>query len=161
MPQKWVLPSHLVNKRSQYTACITLSCHYCPNCNRSKFTPVKDVYAVTIVHPGVMWHSLRCEWKAAVLDLLTHSLILVTGSSTWHLGANIQGLSFEGRRTRAASIVAEVKGLGAQTLGAQTNRRTLHQISLPGVIPEGRCIFGPHFFVELVQFSHIGGFKVM
>ncbi len=46
---------------------------------------------------------------------------------------HIQRLCLGNRRTSAASIAAEVEGVGGQ---AQTIRRTLHQIGL-AVVPEG------------------------
>ncbi|CAI9553135.1 unnamed protein product, partial [Staurois parvus] len=42
---------------------------------------------------------------------------------------HIQRLSLENRRMSAASITAEVEGVGAQPVSAQTIRRTLHQIA--------------------------------
>ncbi len=40
----------------------------------------------------------------------------------------------------AASIAAEVKGVGGQPVSAQTIRRTLHQIGLHGCHPSVSCL---------------------
>ncbi len=48
---------------------------------------------------------------------------------------NIQRLCFGNRRMSAASIAAEVEGVGAQPVSAQIIRRTLHQIGLHGCRP--------------------------
>ncbi len=48
---------------------------------------------------------------------------------------HIQMLCFGNRRMSAASIVAEVEGVGGQPISAQTIRRTLHQIGLHGCRP--------------------------
>ncbi len=40
-----------------------------------------------------------------------------------------------GKETSAASIAAEVEGVGGQPISAQTIRRTLHQIGLHGCHP--------------------------
>ena len=47
----------------------------------------------------------------------------------------IQRLALENRRRSAASIAAEVKGVGGQSVSAQTIRNTLHQIGLYGCRP--------------------------
>ncbi len=48
---------------------------------------------------------------------------------------HIQRLCFGNRRMSAASIAAEVEGVGGQPVSAQTIRRTLHQIGLHGCRP--------------------------
>ncbi len=48
---------------------------------------------------------------------------------------HIQRLCLGRRRMRAASIAAEVKGVGGQPVSAQTIHRTLHQIGLHGCRP--------------------------
>ncbi len=48
---------------------------------------------------------------------------------------HIQRLCLGNRRMSAASIAAEVEGLGGQPVSAQTIRRTLHQIGLHGCRP--------------------------
>ncbi|CAI9582652.1 unnamed protein product, partial [Staurois parvus] len=48
---------------------------------------------------------------------------------------HIQRLSLGNRRMSAASISAEVEGVGGQPVRAQTIRRTLHQIGLLGCRP--------------------------
>ena len=48
---------------------------------------------------------------------------------------HIQRLSLDDRRRSAASIAAEVKGVGGQPVSAQTTRRTLHEIGLNGCHP--------------------------
>lgn len=48
---------------------------------------------------------------------------------------HIQRLSLGNRRMSAASIAAEVEGVGGQPVSAQTIRRTLHQIGLHGCRP--------------------------
>ncbi len=48
---------------------------------------------------------------------------------------HIQRLCFGNRRMSAASIAAEVEGVGGQPVIAQTIRRTLHQIGLHGCHP--------------------------
>ncbi len=52
-----------------------------------------------------------------------------------HAQRHIQRLCLGNRRMSAASIVAEAEGVGAQPVSAQTIRRTLHQIGLPGCRP--------------------------
>uniref|UniRef100_A0AAY5K784 Transposase Tc1-like domain-containing protein n=1 Tax=Esox lucius TaxID=8010 RepID=A0AAY5K784_ESOLU len=52
-----------------------------------------------------------------------------------HAQRHIQKLSLGNRRMRAASIAAEVEGVGGQPVTAQTIRRTLHQIGLHGCPP--------------------------
>ncbi len=47
----------------------------------------------------------------------------------------IHRLCLGNRRMSAASIAAEVEGMGSQPLSAQTIRNTLHQISLHGCCP--------------------------
>ncbi len=47
-----------------------------------------------------------------------------------HAQRHIQRLCLGYRRMSAASIAAEVKGVGGQPVSAQTIRRTLHQICL-------------------------------
>ena len=54
-----------------------------------------------------------------------------------HAQRQIQRLSLENRCMSAASIVAEVEGVGGQPVSDQTIRRKLHQIDLMAVIPEG------------------------
>ncbi len=46
-----------------------------------------------------------------------------------------QRLRLGNRRMSAASIAAEVEGVGGQPVSAQTIRRTLHQIGLHGCRP--------------------------
>jgi len=48
---------------------------------------------------------------------------------------HIQRLCLGNRRMSAASIAAEVEGVGGQPVSAQTIHRTLHQIGLPGCRP--------------------------
>ncbi len=48
---------------------------------------------------------------------------------------HIQRLCLGNRRMNAASIAAEVEGVGGQPVSAQTIRRTLHQIGLHGCRP--------------------------
>ncbi len=48
---------------------------------------------------------------------------------------HIQRLCLGNRRMSAASIAAEVEGVGGQPVSAQTIRRTLHQIGLHGCHP--------------------------
>ena len=48
---------------------------------------------------------------------------------------HIQRLSLGNKRMRAASIAAEIEGVGGQPVSAQTIRRTLHQIGLHGCRP--------------------------
>ncbi len=48
---------------------------------------------------------------------------------------HIQRLCLGNRRMSAASIAAEVEGVGCQPVSAQTIRRTLHQIGLHGCRP--------------------------
>ncbi len=48
---------------------------------------------------------------------------------------HIQRLCLGNRRMSAASIAAEVEGVGGQPVSAQTIRRTLHQIGLHGCCP--------------------------
>ena len=48
---------------------------------------------------------------------------------------HIQRLCLGNRRMSAASIAAEVEGVGGQPVSAQTIRRTLHQIVLHGCRP--------------------------
>ena len=48
---------------------------------------------------------------------------------------HIQRLSLGNRHMSAASIAAEVEGVGGQPVSAQTIRRTLHQIGLHGCHP--------------------------
>ncbi len=48
---------------------------------------------------------------------------------------HIQRLCLENRRMSAASIAAEVEGVGGQPVSAQTVCRTLHQIGLHGCRP--------------------------
>ncbi|CAH2219434.1 extracellular calcium-sensing receptor-like [Pelobates cultripes] len=48
---------------------------------------------------------------------------------------HIQRLTLGNRRMSAASIAAEVEGVGAQPVSAQTIRRILHQIGLHGCRP--------------------------
>ncbi len=48
---------------------------------------------------------------------------------------HIQRLCLGNRRMSAASIAAEVEGVGGQPVSAQTIRRTLHQIGLHGCRP--------------------------
>ncbi len=50
---------------------------------------------------------------------------------------HIQRLCLGNRRMSAASIAAEVEGVGGQPVSAQTIRRTLYQIGLHAVVPEG------------------------
>ncbi|CAH2295692.1 extracellular calcium-sensing receptor-like [Pelobates cultripes] len=50
---------------------------------------------------------------------------------------HIQRLSFRNRHMSAASIAAEVEGVGRQPVSAHTICRTLHQIGLHGVVPDG------------------------
>ncbi len=50
---------------------------------------------------------------------------------------HIQRLCLGNRRMSAASIAAEVEGVGGQPVSAQTIRRTLHQIGLHGV----KCVW--------------------
>ncbi len=52
-----------------------------------------------------------------------------------HAQRHIQRLCLGNRRMSAASIVAEVEGVGGQPVSAQTIRRTLHQIGLHGCHP--------------------------
>ncbi len=52
-----------------------------------------------------------------------------------HAQHHIQRLCLGNRRMSAASIAAEVKGVGGQPVSAQTIRRTLHQIGLHGCHP--------------------------
>ncbi len=47
---------------------------------------------------------------------------------------NIQRLCLGNRRMSAASIAAEVEGVGGQSVSTQTIRRTLHQIGLHGIL---------------------------
>ncbi len=47
----------------------------------------------------------------------------------------IQRLCLGNRRMSAASVAAEVEGVGGQPVSAQTRRRTLHQIGLHGCHP--------------------------
>ena len=49
-----------------------------------------------------------------------------------HAQRHIQRLSLGNRHMSAASIAAEVEGVGGQPVSAQTIRRTLHQICLHG-----------------------------
>uniref|UniRef100_A0AAZ3QU63 Transposase Tc1-like domain-containing protein n=1 Tax=Oncorhynchus tshawytscha TaxID=74940 RepID=A0AAZ3QU63_ONCTS len=53
---------------------------------------------------------------------------------------HIQWLSLGSRRMSAASIAAEVEGVGGQPVSAQTIRRTLHQIGLHGCRPRRKPI---------------------
>ncbi len=48
---------------------------------------------------------------------------------------HIQRLCLANKRMSAASIAAEVEGVGGQPVSAQTIRRTLHQIGLHGCRP--------------------------
>ncbi len=48
---------------------------------------------------------------------------------------HIQRLCLENRHMSAASIAAEVEGVGGQSVSAQTIRHTLHQIGLHGCRP--------------------------
>ena len=48
---------------------------------------------------------------------------------------HIQRLSLENRRMSAASIAAEVEGMGGQPVSAQTIRHTMHQMGLHGCRP--------------------------
>ncbi len=48
---------------------------------------------------------------------------------------HIQRLCLGNRRMSAASITADVEGVGVQPVSAQTIRRTLHQIGLHGCHP--------------------------
>ena len=57
-----------------------------------------------------------------------------------HAQHRIQRLSFENRCISAASIVAEVEGVGGQPVSAQTICPTLHQIGLHGCCPR-RSLF--------------------
>ncbi len=50
---------------------------------------------------------------------------------------HIQRLCLGNRRMSAASIAAEVEGVGGQPVSAQTIRRTLHQMVCMAVVPEG------------------------
>ncbi len=50
---------------------------------------------------------------------------------------HIQKLCLGNRRMSAASIAAEVEGVGGQPVSAQTIRRTLYQIGLHAIVPEG------------------------
>ncbi len=52
-----------------------------------------------------------------------------------HAQYHIQRLCLENRRMSAASIAAEVEGVGGQPVSAQTICRTLHQIGLHGCRP--------------------------
>ncbi len=52
-----------------------------------------------------------------------------------HAQRHIQRLCLGNRCMSAASIAAEVEGVGGQPVSAQTIRRTLHQISLHGCRP--------------------------
>ncbi len=52
-----------------------------------------------------------------------------------HAQHHIQRLCLRNRHTSAASIAAEVEGVGGQPVSAQTIRRTLHQIGLHGCHP--------------------------
>ncbi len=52
-----------------------------------------------------------------------------------HAQRHIQRLCLGNRRMNAASIAAEVEGVGGQPVSAQTIRRTLHQIGLHGCRP--------------------------
>ncbi len=53
---------------------------------------------------------------------------------------HIQRLCFGNRRMSAASIAAEVEGVGRQPVSAQTIRYTLHQIGLHGCHPRGKLL---------------------
>ncbi len=50
---------------------------------------------------------------------------------------HIQRLCLGNRRMSAATIAAEVEGVGGQPVSAQTIRHTLHQLVFMAVIPEG------------------------
>ncbi len=52
-----------------------------------------------------------------------------------HAQRHIQSLCLGNRRMSAASIAAEVEGVGGQPVSAQTISRTLHQIGLHGCCP--------------------------
>ncbi len=52
-----------------------------------------------------------------------------------HAQRHIQRLCLVNRCMTAASIAAEVEGVGGQPVSAQTIRRTLHQIGLHGCFP--------------------------
>ncbi len=54
-----------------------------------------------------------------------------------HAQHHIQRLCLGNRHMSAASISTEVEGVGDQPVSAQTIRRTLHQIGLHAVVPEG------------------------
>ncbi len=54
---------------------------------------------------------------------------------------HIQRLWLGNRRMSAASIAAQVDGVGGQPASAQTIRRRLHQIGLPGYCPRRRRFF--------------------
>ncbi len=161
----------------------------------SKLGPISNFLSLVSCDSLVL-QDLRCE-----VCYHSHSLILVTGSSTWHLMAknslriwkkwfvallkdgvgykkiaktlklscstvaktiqrfnrtgstqnrprhgrpkklsararrHIQRLCLGNRRMSAASIAAEVEGVGGQHVSAQTIRRTLHQIGLHGCHP--------------------------
>ncbi len=49
--------------------------------------------------------------------------------------SHIQKLCLGNRRISAASIAAEIEGVGSQPVSAQTIHRTLHQIGLHGCCP--------------------------
>ncbi len=53
------------------------------------------------------------------------------------LSARAQRYIQRNRRMSAASIAAEVEGVGGQPVSAQTVRHTLHQIVCMAVVPEG------------------------
>ncbi len=115
----------------------------------SKLGPISH-FLSPVSYDSLVLQGLSCEWGAGVLNLVLSLslLILVTGSSTWHrprhgrpkkLSAraqrHIQRLCLGNRRMSAASIAAEVEGVGGQPVSAQTIRRTLHQIGLHGCRP--------------------------
>ncbi len=76
-----------------------------------------------------------------------------------HVQRHIQRLCLGNRRMSAASIAAEVEGLGggqpvsAQTVSAQTIHRTLHQISLHGCHPRRKPLLKMMHKIARKQFA--------
>ncbi len=66
---------------------------------------------------------------------------------------HIQRLCLRNRRMSAASIAADVEGVGGQPVSAQTIRRTLHQIGLHGCCPRRKPLLKMMYKKARKQFA--------
>ncbi len=84
--------------------------------------------------------SFKCWIQTEACVIPSYHGILIKEAECARAQRHIQRLCLGNRCMSAASIAAEVEGVGGQPVSVQTIRRTLHQIGLHGCRPRRKSL---------------------